>query len=145
MSERNLRGDGRAFQWTGVVACAAALSFVQWNLNTGSAEEPKLLTLFEYALINLACFSVVLLVTERWLGNKLGRLSKYAFVALAGAFSSSLLIDVSYFYKDIPNWRGDTVGWLMHAAFFVLFNCCVAALVMALVYFSSVVFKVKYN
>jgi hypothetical protein len=145
MAERKLRDNGRAFKWAGVVACAAALSFVQWNLNTGSAEEPELRTLFEYAFINLACFSVILLVTERWLSNKLGRLSKYALVALAGAFSSSLLIDAPYLYKDIPNWRGDTVGWLMHAAFFVVFDCCVAALVMALVYFSSVVFKIKYN
>jgi hypothetical protein len=145
MAERNLRDNGRAFKWAGVVACAAALSFVQWNLNTRSAEEPELQTLFEYILINLACLSIILLVTERWLGNMLGLLSKYSVVALIGALSSGLLIDVPHLYKDISNWRGDIAGWLMQAVFCLVLNICVAALVMALVYCSSVVFKIKYN
>jgi hypothetical protein len=145
MAERNPRDNGRAFKWAGVVACAAALSFVQWNLNTGSAEEPELQTLFEYTLINLACFFVILLITERWPGNMLGLLSKCSIAALIGALSSGLLIDVPHLYKDISNWRGDIAGWLMQAVFCLVLDICVAALVTALVYCSSIMFKIKYN
>ena len=46
-----------------------------------------------------------------------------------------------FFYTDIPNWRGDTAGWIMHAISFVLVNGVIALLIMFLVYGAGVVVR----
>jgi hypothetical protein len=103
-----------------------------------SVGQPQFTTLIKYILIDLACFSVALLVVSRFIS---GRLVRCSAVALLGAVSASLLIDVPFLYRDIPNWRGDSAAWLMHAVSFVLLNGVIALLVMSLIYGAGTVVR----
>ena len=138
MRDEHVTRNRLIIEWLGAIACACALAFVQWVLNKDSVEQPESRTLIKYILIDLACFSVALLVVSRFISERLVRCSA---MALLGAVSAALFIDVPFFYKDIPNWRGDTVGWLMHAASFVLLNGVIALLVMFLVYGAGIVIR----
>jgi hypothetical protein len=138
MGDEHLTRNLRVIERLGAVACAGPLAFVQWILNKDSVGSPEAPTLIKYILIDLACFSVTLLIVSRVISERLVRCSA---VALLGAVSASLLIDVPFFYKDIPNWRGDNVAWLMHAASFVLLNGVIALLIMFLIYGAEIVAK----
>lgn len=142
MNDKNPRRGGLTVGWAGALACAAALSFVQWNMNAASDEAPELRTLLAYALVNFTCFSFILLIAGWRPGGTLWKLSA---VALAGALASGLLIDVPFLYRDLPSWRGDVAGWLARTVFFLVLDCCVAAVAMTLVYFSSAIVKVRYR
>ena len=138
MKDEHLTRDRRIIEWLGAIFCAGALAFVQWVLNKDSMEQPASRTLIKYVLIDVACFSVALLIVSRFISERLMRCSV---MALLGAVSAALLIDVPFFYKDIANWRGDTAAWLMHVISFVLLDGVIALLIMFLIYGAGVMVR----
>jgi hypothetical protein len=140
MNSKHLKRDNPVGSWAGVVACTAALALVQWMLNKDSIEQPEFRNLIRYILIDLVCFSAALLFVGR-LGADLSRLSGRLMAITLGAVCSSLIIDVPFFYRDMPNWRGDTAGWFMHAWSFVLINGFIASLVMTVIYGAEAMVK----
>jgi len=136
VKDQHLTHDRRLIEWLGVIACSGALALVQWILNKDSVDQLEYRILVKHILIDLACFSVALLIVSRFI---LERFIRSSAMALLGAVSASLLVDVPFFYRDIPNWSGNTAGWLMHAISFVFLNGIIALLVMLLIYGAGII------
>jgi hypothetical protein len=134
VTDKFLKESYRFIDFAGVIACAGTLAFVQWLLNKDSIEQPETWNFIKFIFIDLICFSLALLIVGRFLGSWLGRYLRLLMVALLGAVVSTSLIDLPFFYRDIQNWQGDTVGWLLKALFIVLLNSFIAVLVMAFMY-----------
>ena len=133
------------FDWLGVVTCTAVLAYVQWFLNRDSVEEPRTQNLIKYILVDLACFSVALLIARKTLGASRNRFLRCSLAALLGALISTLIIDLPFFYRDTPNWKGDTAGWFTHAAFILLLNSTIGVLAMTVICGAGYVIETALN
>ena len=135
----------RTLEWLGVVVSTGALAYVQWILNRNSVEEPHIPILIRNILIDFACFSIMLIIGVKLLGSLMNRFLRCLLVGLIGAIISTSLIDLPFFYQDMPNWRDDSTGWLMQAAIFMLLNCFIVVLAITLVFGAGFIVKAVLN
>jgi hypothetical protein len=118
---------------------------VQWILNRNSVEQPHIPILVRYILIDFACFSITLIIGLRLLGSLMNRLLRCLLAGLIGAIMSTSLIDLPFFYQDMPNWRGDSTGWLMQATIFMLLNSVIVVLAITLVFGTGIIVRAALN
>jgi len=129
--------------FAGVILCAGALAFVQWQLNTKSDESPELRNLVKLIIIDLACFTVPLLLVKKFLGARLTRTLRLLLAAQVGVVLSTVLIDVPFFYRDLTNGRGDIPGWLLQALLLLLLNNFLVLLLMSCICGLGVLLKAE--
>jgi len=112
MVDSQINQSSGSLDWLGVITCSGALAYVQWFLNRDSIDVPEVQNLIKYLLVDMVCFSAALLVARRLFSSH-DRFFRYSFAVLPGAIVSTLIIDLPFFYRDIPNWKGDTSGWFV--------------------------------
>jgi hypothetical protein len=145
MIDRYLKDSGY-IELAGAIACAAFLAFLQSALNRGSDQAAETDTLLKYILLNLGCFLCASLLVWRFLFDDSSRFSLFAdssrifssaVVALVGAISSSLIIDVPYI---LNNWgyieisEGHYRRAIESSIFILLLNISIALVTMLFIY-----------
>ena len=133
MTDKYLKQNNLSLEIAGVIACAGTLAFVQWVLNKDSLERPQTGTFIKYITIDLICFFLALLIAKSFWAARLRRSPRCLLIALLGAVSSTLIIDLPFFYGDIQNWEGAIGGWVQRALSIVLMNGILALIVMLLI------------
>lgn len=118
---------------------------MQWILNRDSVEQPQTPIIIRYILIDFAIFSITLIIGIKLLGSSMNRLLRCLLVGVIGAIISTALIDLPYFYQDMPNWRGDSAGWLMQATIFILLNIFIVLLAITLVFATGFIVRAALN
>jgi hypothetical protein len=137
--------QNRTLEWFGVVASAGALAYVQWILNRNSVEEPHISILIRNILVDFTCFSITLIIGIKFTSSLMIRFLRSLLMGLIGAIISTSLIDLPFFYQDMPNWRGDSTGWLLQATIFMLVNCLIVGLAVTLVFAAGFIVKIAVN
>lgn len=129
MTDKYLKHNNLSLELAGVIACASTLAFVQWVLNKDSIEQPEIQTFIKYILIDLVCFFIAFLLVKSFGAIRLRRSLRCLIIALLGAVSSTLIIDLPFFYGDIQNWHGHILGWIQKALFIIFMNSIITLLV----------------
>jgi hypothetical protein len=135
---------GFVSQLIGALTCAVCLAYLQWLANRDSMTEPETPVLIKYLLLNVGCFLVVFFVIRLVLSSDAKRFLSYLILAVIGAISSSILIDIRFV---LNNWGYREIAEVHYAGirnaviYIVVLNCFVAIFIMSLVF--AVAFVVR--
>ncbi|MFN2454349.1 MAG: hypothetical protein ABR577_09025 [Pyrinomonadaceae bacterium] len=128
-----MKDNSRYFELAGAIVCATFLAYVQWLLNRESDEPAEAQIFIRYILLDLSCFLIAFLIVQRLLVTRFKRVLGSLVIALIGAISSTVTIDIPFIlnnwgYREIA--EGHSSRTIQAIIFLLLLNSSIALAIM---------------